>query len=124
MVLSNAERQKRHRERLKAQALPQQLPDRARDAANAAVSAMWAFFNRPSPNGTVWGDIDDIESSEALAAAYVNDCGLAEACRRFIQDPDESLTADELAAVRLVVEIHDALSLANLKQPKARAGRA
>lgn len=54
MVLSNAERQRRYRERLKAQAAGIDLVERAREAMNAAIKVAWAIGKRFD-----WADFDE-----------------------------------------------------------------
>jgi len=112
MALSNAERQRRYRQKLKARAAGDALADRVREAAERAVLALWAFHERPSPTGLCWADVDGCTSLEVYRAELqrVPDL-LVQTCRAFLPDCD-GLLADEAAAIRMVVAIADALHLA------------
>jgi hypothetical protein len=112
MALSNAERQRRYRQKLKARASGDALGDRARDAAERAVQALWAFHERPAPSGLRWSDIDgcttfELYRSELQRSAH----NLVQACRAFLPDFD-GLTDDEARAIGTVIAIADALRLA------------
>jgi hypothetical protein len=112
MALSNAERQRRYRQKLKARAAGDALPDRVRDAAERAVMALWAFHERPSPTGLRWADVDGCTSLEVYRAELQRAPDtLVQTCRAFLPDCD-GLDADEARAIRMVVEIADALHLA------------
>ena len=52
--LSNAERQRRWRERLKVRASGAAVADHARDAVARAIEALWAYHERPGPGGMRW----------------------------------------------------------------------
>lgn len=105
MVLSNAERQARYRKSIKARANDPAASARA--AADAAVAAVWAMFNRIGE-----GSIADYPKLEDWRAKIVGD-KLADTCRDLSDDPDCS--PDELAAIRAVVAIDDALKLKHAK---------
>ena len=112
MPLSNAERQRRYRQKLKARASGNALGERAREAAERAVVALWAFHERPAPSGLRWCDIDgctdlEIYRGELQRSAH----NLVQACRAFLPDFD-GLTHDEARAIQTVVAIADALRLA------------
>lgn len=97
MALSNAERQRRYRERLKAQAL--QTPEAVALAVREAVETLAAAW-------------DDIQPEEQPWAKYIAQSGieeLAQLCR------DEGLadTDQQRDAIRRVRLILDALSLRN-----------
>lgn len=104
MVLSNAERQARYRERIKARA--NDAGAAARAAADNAAAAIWAMFNRIGEASVAeFPKFDDWRAS--LGA------DLAGTCRGLINNPE--LTPDELVAIRAVVAIDDALDLKHAK---------
>lgn len=112
MALTNAERQARYRKRIKEKASLDALPDRAREAAEAAVSALWSFFSRPTPDGGKWGELDGYECEADLRKALAKDRDLVEWCRAASDGAEESgATSDEIAAWGLVLETFDALHL-------------
>jgi hypothetical protein len=117
MALSNADRQRRYRQKLKARASGDALGDRARDAAEHAVEALWAFHERPAPSGVRWSDIDGCTTVEVYRGELQRNPGnLLQACRAFLPD-FEGLTDDEARAIRTVIEIADALRLAAVARP-------
>lgn len=105
MVLSNAERQARYRKNIKARANDPAASARA--AADAAVAAVWAMFNRIGE-----GSVADFPKFDDWRAKYMG-ADLADTCRSMFDDPDCS--PDELAAIRAVVAIDDALKLKHAK---------
>ena len=111
MAMSNAERQRRYRQKLKSRASGDALGDRVRDAAERAVLALWAFHERPAPGGLHWSDIDGCTSLEIYRAELQRAPGnLLQACRAFLPDFD-GLTDDEARAIRTVIDVADALRL-------------
>ena len=111
MAMSNADRQRRYRQKLKARASGDALGDRVRDAVERAVAALWAFHERPAPSGIRWSDIDGCTSPETYRAELRRGAGnLLQACRAFLPD-FEGLTDDETQAIAMVVEMADALRL-------------
>ncbi len=113
MPMSNAERQRRYRQKLKSRASGDALGDRARDAAERAVLALWAFHERPAPSGLRWSDIDGCTTLEVYRGELQRSPdNLLQACRAFLPD-FEGLTVSEARAIRTVVEISDALRLAS-----------
>jgi hypothetical protein len=111
--MSNAERQRRYRQKLKSRASGDALGDRARDAAERAVLALWAFHERPAPSGLRWSDIDGCTTLEVYRGELQRSPdNLLQACRAFLPD-FEGLTVSEARAIRTVVEISDALRLAS-----------
>ena len=110
--MSNAERQRRYRQKLKARASGDALGDRVREAADRAVAALWAFHERPAPSGLRWAEIDGCTSLEM----YRNELqrspnNLLQACRAFLPD-FAGLSNQEAHAIKTVIEISDALRLA------------
>ena len=110
--MSNAERQRRYRQKLKARASGDALGDRVREAAVRAVAALWAFHERPAPSGLRWAEIDGCTSLEM----YRNELqrspnNLLQACRAFLPD-FAGLSDQEAHAIKTVIEISDALRLA------------
>lgn len=115
MPLSNAERQRRYRQKLKARASGDALADRVRDAVDQAIAALWAFHERPAPSGLRWGDIDGCMTvAQYRAELQRSPHNLLEACRAFLPD-FEDLADDEIRAIQTVIEISDALRLAALQ---------
>lgn len=112
MAMSNAERQRRYRRNLKARASGAALGDRARDAAERAVAALWAYHERPTPSGVCWSDIDGCTSVAAYRSELQrNPANLLQACRAFLPD-FEGLTDDEAESIRTLIAVADALRLA------------
>ena len=109
--MSNAERQRRYREKLKARASGDALADRVCDAVEHALAALWAFHERPAPGGMRWSDIDGCTNLTIYRAELQRAPGnLLQACRAFLPDFD-GLTADEIPAIMTIIEISDALRL-------------
>jgi hypothetical protein len=111
MALTNAERQRRYRQKLKARASGDALGDRARDAAERAVHALWAYHERPAPAGGRWSDIDGCTTLDLYRAEMqrARD-NLLDACRAFLPN-FEGLTSEEARALRTVIDIAEALQL-------------
>ncbi len=111
MAMSNADRQRRYRQKLKARASGDALGDRVREAIERAIDALWAFHERPAPSGLRWSEIDGCTSLEMyqreLKRAPDN---LLQTCRAFLPD-FEGLSEDEARAISTVIEIADALRL-------------
>lgn len=112
MALSNAERQKRYRQRLKAKASGAAVVEQVEMAVERAVQALWAYHERPSPAGLAWREIDGCrtldEYRSELERSPVN---LVQTCRAFLPG-FEGLTVDEARAVAEVILLSDALRLA------------
>jgi hypothetical protein len=111
MAMSNAERQRRYRQKLKARASGDALGDRVRDAVERAIDALWAFHERPAPGGIRWSDIDGCTSLEIYRAELQRSPdNLLQACRAFMPEC-EGLTDAEIRAICAIIEIADALRL-------------
>lgn len=112
MAMSNAERQRRYRQNLKARASGDALGERVRDAAERAIDALWQFHERPSLTGIAWADIDGC-TTRALYRAELqrHPDNLLQIARAFLPD-FEGLTPDEARALSVIIEIADALRLA------------
>lgn len=112
MALTNAERQRRYRQRLKARASGAALVDQTRDAVNRAIDALWAFHQRPGPSGVRWADVDGCFTLELYRVELERSPGnLLQACRAFLPD-FAGLSAAEAKAITQVIELSDALRLA------------
>ena len=112
MALTNAERQRRYRQNLKARASPNSVGDHARVAVERAVQALWAFHQRPGPGGIDWAAIDGCTTLEAYRSELERSPGnLIQAARAFLPD-FAGLTPEEARAIAVVIEISDALRLA------------
>ena len=112
MPLSNAERQRRYRQRLKAKASGDAVVDQARVAVERAVLALWAYHERPSSAGMAWSEIDGCRTlDEYRSELERSPSNLLQACRAFLPG-FEGLTLAEARAVADVIELADALRLA------------
>ncbi len=112
MPLSNAERQRRYRQKLKARASGEALADRVADAVERAIAALWAYHERPAPGGMRWAEIDGCTSIALYRAEMQRAPGnLVQTCRAFLPD-FEGLTEDEARVIDQVIAIADALRLA------------
>jgi hypothetical protein len=112
MAMSNAERQRRYRQKLKARASGDALADRVRDAVEQAIAALWAFHERPTPGGVRWSEIDGCTTVEIYRGELQRSPGnLLQACRAFLPD-FEGLTEEEIRPIATVIAVADALRLA------------
>lgn len=110
--MSNAERQARYRERLKARASLHAAGERTCEAVDEAIASIWSFFNRPGPSGNLWADIEGCETLADYRATLAEDPeGLVNICRD-LTTYSVGLEAEEARAIQLIVDIADALSLA------------
>ncbi|EGD58157.1 hypothetical protein Y88_0209 [Novosphingobium nitrogenifigens DSM 19370] len=115
MAMTNAERQRRYRQKLKARASGDALGDRVREASDRAVAALWAFHERPAPGGVRWSDIDGCTTLDDYLAELQRSPGnLVEACYAFVPD-FEGLTEEEARAIRAIIDIADAVQLAPVR---------
>jgi hypothetical protein len=112
MAMTNAERQRRYRKKLKSRAAGDALGDRAREAVDRAIAALWAYHERPAPGGMRWADVDGCTTIEFYRAELQRSpTNLVQACRAFLPD-FEGLTDDEARTIQTVIAIADALRLA------------
>ncbi|MFY7835636.1 MAG: hypothetical protein ACOVQ0_05055 [Novosphingobium sp.] len=112
MPLSNAERQRRYRQRLRAKAAGANVVEQARIAVERAVLALWAYHERPGPGGVQWCNIDGCHTLDQYRSELERSpANLIQACRAFFPG-FEGLTPDEARTVADVIEIADALRLA------------
>lgn len=112
MALSNAERQRRYRQRLKARASGEAPGPIARAAIDRAIEALWAFHERPTPTGLRWADVDGCETIEQYRSELERLPGnFLQACRAFLPD-FAGLTPQEARAIAGVIEMADAIRLA------------
>jgi|TARA_R100000655_G_scaffold46040_1_gene82946 hypothetical protein len=110
MVLSNAERQARYRKRLKERASHKALGERAREVACTAVQVIWDHWTRE--NVAFPEDFESVEDfRSSLAASEDAQWNLVALSRDSVEHDVAELSEEELAALRLVVEIDDALRL-------------
>jgi len=113
MPLTNAERQHRYRQRLKARASGEAVVDQARVAVERAVLALWAYHERPSPTGIMWSAIDGCHTlDEYRSELERSPTNLLQACRAFLPG-FEGLNVYEARAVADVIELADALRLSS-----------
>lgn len=119
MALTNAERQRRYRQKLRMRASPDGVGEQARMAVERAVQALWAFHQRPGPGGIDWSAIDGCTTIAQYRSELERSPGnLIQAARAFLPDFAD-LLPEEARAIAVIIEISDALRLA----PR-RAGRA
>lgn len=112
MPLSNADRQRRYRQRLKARASGAAVVEQARGAVERAIQALWSYHERPSPSGVAWREIDGCRTlDEYRSELERSPANLLQTCRAFLPG-FEGLTLDEARAVADVIELADALRLA------------
>lgn len=112
MPLTNAERQRRYRQRLKARASGDAVVEQTRSAVERAVLSLWAYHERPSPAGVAWSAIDGCRTlGEYRSELERSPNNLLQACRAFLPG-FEGLTLDEARAVADVIELAEALRLA------------
>ncbi|GEN99014.1 hypothetical protein NSE01_08470 [Novosphingobium sediminis] len=112
MALSNAERQRRYRQKLKLRASPDGVGEQARIAVERAVQALWTFHQRPGPGGIDWSAIDCCTTLAQYRSELERSPGnLIQAARAFLPD-FTGLTPEEARAIRAVIDISDALRLA------------
>jgi hypothetical protein len=124
MALSNAERQRRYRQKLKLRASPDGVGELARIAVERAIQALWAFHQRPGPSGIDWAAIDGCRTlAEYRSELERSPANLIQAVRAFLPD-FAGLTQDEARAVAVVIEISDALRLAPRRRYRAATGAA
>jgi hypothetical protein len=112
MAMTNAERQKRYRQRLKARASGEAVGDLARNAVERAIDALWAFHERPPPSGLAWSEIDGCATLPQYRSELERGpANLLQACRAFLPD-FEGLTDEEARAIATLIDIADAIRLA------------
>ena len=117
MALSNAERQRRYRQKLKARASSDAAGEHARVAAERAVQALWAFHQRPGPGGIDWAAIDGCTSlAQYRSELERSPANLIQAARAFLPD-FAGLTQAEARAIAVVIEMSDALRLTPRRPP-------
>jgi hypothetical protein len=122
MAFTNAERQRRYRQKLKLRASPDGVGEQARLAVERAVQALWAFHQRPGPGGTDWAAIDGCTTLAQYRSELERSPGnLIQAARAFLPD-FAGLTADEARAIAVVIELSDALRLAPARPVEVPTG--
>lgn len=113
MAMTNADRQRRYRQKLRSLASGDALGDRVNEAVERAVAALWSFHERPAPGGVCWAEIDGCTTMALYRAELQRSPGnLVQAARAFVPQFD-GLTPDEARALRTIIEIADALRLAS-----------
>ena len=120
MALTNAERQRRYRQKLKARASPDGVGELARAAVERAVQALWSFRQRPGPGGIEWAAIDGCSTLDQYRSELERSPGnLIQTVRAFLPD-FAGLTRTEAHAIAAVIELSDALRLAPPQRYAAR----
>ncbi|KUR70342.1 hypothetical protein AQZ52_15985 [Novosphingobium fuchskuhlense] len=124
MALSNAERQRRYRQKLKVRASPEGVADQVRAAVERAIHALWAFHQRPGPGGTDWAEIDGCQTLAQYRSELERSPGnLVQAVRAFLPD-FAGLTPEEARAIAVVIDLSDALRIAPPRHHAARISSA
>lgn len=119
--MSNADRQREFRKRLKKRASLDALGEQATKAADLALEALWAFYSRPAPGGGQWGDMERFVDIAAFKASCVDDGDLREWCENALCEWREcGATEDEAKAWQTVVDATDALLARPKPKPKGR----
>lgn len=115
MVLSNAERQKRYRQRLKAAARGGDLPERVRTAVDQALDAVWTIAKREGD-----GSFDEFPSLGALKADMASGRDPAGEALKILAAwaGSENGKPDELAAIERAIGIVEAVLLRHDRAPK------
>lgn len=112
MPLTNAERQRRYRQRLRAKAAGANVVEQVRITVERAIHALWSYHERPGPGGVAWANIDGCHTLDQYRSELERSpANLIQACRAFLPG-FEGLTPDEARTVADVIEIADALRLA------------
>ena len=112
MALTNAERQRRYRQKLKARASGDAAGDLAHAAVSRAIAALWTFHERPTPTGLRWADIDGCTTQDQYRSELERNPGnLLQACRAFLPD-FAGLSESEARAIATIIEMADAIRLA------------
>ena len=109
MAKSNAQRQAEWRRRRAARASGQAVPQMVSAAVDDAVLALWTFFNRPSPAGEAWADIENVDSLSTYREIMRQRGDLVKNCRIFTTF--SGFKPDEREALQRVVAIADALAM-------------
>lgn len=112
MVLSNAERQKRYRQRLKAAARGDDLAERVRLALDAAFQVAWGALKRGG-----FGDVDDCPDWQALRDSLAG-ATIIELRETFDHLEDHANSEREIAALRTALAVIDAVLLRHGQSPK------
>jgi len=109
MAMTNAERQRRYRQKLKSRASGEALGEQVQSAVERAIAALWDFHERPTPSGLNWADIDGCTDLVQYRSELERSPGnLLQACRAFLPD-FEGLTAEEAKAIATVLDVANAL---------------
>jgi len=125
MVLSNAERQERYRQRLKAAARGDDLGERARKLIEDALAVIWAL----DAEGLSYGyegiaKVDSVEALKAVLVApwFVRHNGKpAESLRQYFAAyvDDDGASPEQRETLRRAVALFDAVSLADVEPAAA-----
>jgi hypothetical protein len=114
--LSNAERQRRWRERLKAKASGAAVTEHARDVVARAIMALWDYHERPGPGGIRWADVDGCSCIEDYVCELAaEDRGLAMAARAFLPG-FEGLTPEEARALAALIALADVIDMRDTRE--------
>lgn len=117
MVLSNAARQQRYRERLKRAARGELLPQQVAAALEAAFEAAWTELSRPTVDGQTWAEAEDYADAKALAAFFRDNPKEAREYLSSFLDPElHRLSETERSAIELACGV---LSAAAMLKPIA-----
>ncbi|GAC1408390.1 MAG: hypothetical protein NVSMB69_09700 [Novosphingobium sp.] len=119
--LSNSERQRRWRERLKAKASGAAVTEHARDVVARAIMALWDYHERPGPAGTRWAEIDGCQTIEDYVFDLASEeRGLVCAARAFLPGY-EGLTPEEARAIAALNALTDVIDMRETREEFAIA---
>jgi len=108
--LSNSERQRRWRERLKAKASGAAVTEHARDVA------LWDYHERPGPAGARWAEIDGCQTIEDYVFDLASEeRGLVCAARAFLPGY-EGLTPEEARAIAALIALTDVIDMRETRE--------
>lgn len=131
MVLSNAERQRRFRQRFKARANGIDLGQMALEAVDAGFAAVWAIYTRPSADGSQWGDIDGMSNVSDLMRVYRGQTaeGLAMFEDWLVPEEETHISGEERTAIERAVAVYQAALLKHVPaaekvKPDRKVGKA
>lgn len=118
MALTNAERQARYRARLKRNASTEAIGSRVHRLVDQSVDILWNVFNRPSPEGHQWTEMEEFRSKAEYRRHLVEEPGRLVATSRDMLWVSHLLQPDEKQTLQALVEVADAMAML----PRDRTG--
>lgn len=118
--MSNAERQKLHRQRLRERASIDNVGLQVKAAVDRAIGALWSSLSRPDAEGRMDGSLDGVSTVDDLRRELADTTTLITWSRDQLRYPDD-LTSEEIKALSAVVEIGDEIELTAYRtKPRGR----